>query len=432
MIQVLTLALLLGGIPLALGGPGPVQASGQNGSAYAWGANFYGQLGNGTTANQTTPAAVSLQSGVRATDVAAGGTHILTNGSDGKLYASGLNNYGQLGDGTGNRGTTPVLVHLPIGVTTTTVAAGGSHSLVLGSDGNVYASGSNSNGQLGDGTTYGSNSPVVVHLPSGVHATAIAAGDYHSLAIGSDGHVYAWGYNTNGQLGNGTNTNSDVPVQVGLPAGVTPTAVAGEASASLTLGSDGKVYSWGSNDHGGLGAAGGDSNVPVLVDLPVGATAIGAGQSHGLAIGSNGKLYAWGLNDNGELGVYTGNNDNYIPVVAGIPSGTTPLALGTGPKAYHSLAILSGSGGPTAALVLRFRVAHTDHGVVFHWHVAATTGILGFSLTAGPRYLNRTLIPVHAGSQSYHYATPARVPGPYTLHVVLRDGGSIAIAIAGS
>ncbi len=481
MVRVLAPAVLLGGIPLALGGTAPLQASGTQGPAYAWGANNNGQLGNGATTDSLAPVAVKLPAGVTATALAAGASHSLAVGSDGKAYTWGSNFNGQLGDETGNDSSTPVVVQLPSGVTATAVAAGGRHSLALGSDGNVYASGSNNNGQLGDGTTNGSNAPVAVHLPSGVHATSIAAGDHHSLAIGSDGHVYAWGYNSNGQLGNGTTTdsdlpvqvslaagvtptaiaagdghslaigsngklyawgwngsgqlgngstanNSDLPVQVSLPAAVTPTAVAGEAGSSLALGSNGKVYSWGANDHGQLGNSNpADSNVPVLVDLPVGATAIGAGQSHGLAIGSNGKLYAWGLNDNGQLGVYTGNSDNPTPVVAAIPSGTTPLALGTGPIAYHSLAIPSGS-GPTAALVSRFRVAHTGHGVAFRWQVASSTGILGFSLTAGPRNLNRILIPVHAGSQIYHYATSARVPGPYILHVVLRDGGNSAVA----
>jgi len=108
-----------------------------------------------------------------------------------------------------------------------------------------------------------------------------------------------------------------------------------------------------------------------------------------------------------------------------VPSGVTATAIAAGQ--YHSLAILSSR--PTAALVAHFRVAHTAHTVVFHWQVASTTGILGFSLTAGARQLNRELIPVHAGSHSYRYAS--RVPGSigrYVLHVILRDGGSIAVA----
>jgi alpha-tubulin suppressor-like RCC1 family protein len=121
---------------------------------------------------------------------------------------------------------TPVQVILPAGVTPTAVAAGIYHSLAIGSDGKLYAWGYNVYGQLGDGSTTQRLSPVQVSLPAGVTPTAVAAGRFHSLAIGSDGKLYAWGYNGIGQLGDGSTINRPSPVQVGLPAGVTPTAVA--------------------------------------------------------------------------------------------------------------------------------------------------------------------------------------------------------------
>jgi len=323
MARFLVLALILVAIPLAAGAPSALQASGTSGSAYAWGYNADGELGNNSTTNSSVPVAVSLPTGVTATAIAAGRFHSLASGSDGTLYAWGYNGYGE----------------------------------------------------LGNNSTTDSDVPVVVSLPSGVTATAIAAGGYHSLAIGSDGTLYTWGYNGYGELGNNSTTDSSVPVAVSLPTGVTPTAIA-------------------------------------------------AGRFHSLASGSDGKLYAWGYNYYGQLG-NNSTTDSHFPVVVSLPAGVTATAIAAGD--YHSLAILSSR--PTAALVAHFRVVHTAHTVVFHWQVASTTGILGFSLTAGSRQLNRELIPVQAGSHSYRYASRASGSiGRYVLHVILRDGGSIAVA----
>ncbi len=106
--------------------------------------------------------------------------------------------------------------------------------------GAAYAWGSNSNGQLGDGSTTDSSKPVASWLPSGVTATTIAAGQDHSLAIGSDGKVYAWGSNSEGQLGDGTTTKRSTPVLVDPPSGLTAIAIAAGRHHSLAIGSDGK------------------------------------------------------------------------------------------------------------------------------------------------------------------------------------------------
>ncbi len=112
----------------------------------------------------------------------------------------------------------PKTVTLPSGVTGfTAVAAGGEHTLAIGSDGNLYAWGDNGYGELGNGTTTSSTTPVEVHMPAGILATQIAAGLLDSLAIGSDGKVYAWGDNGYNELGDGNSTDSSVPVKVSLP-----------------------------------------------------------------------------------------------------------------------------------------------------------------------------------------------------------------------
>src|SRR5690606_37509516 len=142
------------------------------------------------------------------TSISGGSAHSVALGSDGNAYAWGSNTFGQLGDGTNTSSNTPVQVQAPAGDTFTSISAGENHSVALGSDGNAYAWGRNTFGQLGDGTNTSSNTPVQVQAPAGVPSTSISAGSTHSVALGSDGNAYAWGRNIYGQLGDGTNTSS--------------------------------------------------------------------------------------------------------------------------------------------------------------------------------------------------------------------------------
>ena len=151
----------------------------------------------------------------------------------------------------------------------------------MGSDGYVYAWGWNDSGQLGNNTTQDSSVPVLVRDPSspankskGLRAMQVSAGGHHSLAVGSDGNVYAWGYNSYGQLGNNSYSNSTVPVLVRDPSsptdtskGLKTTQVSAGWGHSLALDSDGYAYAWGNNDAGQLGNpdAGNRSRVPVPV-----------------------------------------------------------------------------------------------------------------------------------------------------------------------
>ncbi len=365
---------------------------------YSWGSNSSGQLGNGTTTNSGTPVKVSLPAGVTATAAAAGGDFSLAVGSDGKLYAWGDNSDGELGNGTTNSSTTPVVVSMPAGVTATAVAAGADHSVALGSNGSVYDWGNNGFGQLGNGTTTDAHSPIKVTLPAGVTpiavgagqfmtetlasngdvyawgdgamgelgngksvdenspiqvnvsgVTALAAGGYHTLVI-SAGSIFAYGYGGLGQLGDGALTNASTRVKVDFPSGVTPTAVAAGLYHSLAIGSNGKVYSWGNNANGELGN-GTETNEkdPVIVSMPAGvsATAIAAGADHSLAIGSNGNLYAWGYNGLDELGNGT-TTDATTPVQVGLtPVAKPPNAVASGSSADHSFAIAPPTPAPT-------------------------------------------------------------------------------------
>ena len=285
-------------------------AVGSDGNAYAWGDNYNGQLGNETTTERHAPVRVKtpdrstypdLPADFTYLQVSAGGSHSLALGSDGNVYAWGYNGSGQLGDGTSSSQSTPVRVKapdrstypdLPADFTYLQVSAGQYHSLALGSDGNVYAWGYNNYGQLGNGTTsYSQSVPVRVKtpdrktypdLPADFTYLQVSAGGNHSLALGSDGNAWAWGYNGSGQLGDGTSSGQSTPVRVKTP--------------------DRKTYP----------------------DLPADFTylQVSAGYLHSLAVGSDGNAWAWGDNSSGRLGDGT-TTSRYAPVRVKTPDRNT-------------------------------------------------------------------------------------------------------------
>ena len=180
-----------------------------NGTAWAWGANQNGQLGDGGTADSSAPHAIAGLNDIIA--IASGGAHSLALTADGKIWSWGANGSGQLGNGTNADSAVPTEIPGLNGIYA--IAAGEVHSLALSSDGKVWAWGENSSGQLGDGTTVNRNTPVQVESLSDI--VAITAGKLHSMALARDGTIWSWGGNYNGQLGDGTVANTTRPVQVG-------------------------------------------------------------------------------------------------------------------------------------------------------------------------------------------------------------------------
>jgi alpha-tubulin suppressor-like RCC1 family protein len=284
-----------------------------NGGVKCWGANWNGQLGNGSyyKKSKNTPVDVSgLASGVSA--IVAGNGHVCALTSSGGVKCWGNNWNGELGNGMPTI-KSPYGKNTPVDVVSLTsdviaLAVGGGHTCALISSGGVKCWGYNKWGQLGDGTTTDRTVPVGVNgLTSGV--IAIDAGNNFTCALLLSGEVKCWGINDAGQLGNGTNTMSTIPVSVN---GLTDRVIAISTGSSHTcaLTSNGGVKCWGNNQGGQLGdgsilltITNYGKTIPVDVNgLTSGVIGIAAGGSHTCALTFSGRVKCWGDNANGGLG----------------------------------------------------------------------------------------------------------------------------------
>jgi alpha-tubulin suppressor-like RCC1 family protein len=297
-----------------------------DGTVRAWGRNNKGQLGDGTTTDSA--AHVTVTGLTNVTNVAAGNEHSLALKSDGTVWAWGSNSNGQLGDGTLIDELTPVQVSQASGMTNVTaIAAGFNFSVALRSDGTVYAWGSNTFGQLGNNTTTDSKTPVAII--GGV--TAIAAGVDHTVALTTAGVVWTWGNNSKGQLGNGSTVNSSIPLVAGSSI-LTP-AVAISAGNQFTVALLNNylstwLWAWGSNNTGQLGnGTNVDSAYPVQVSGLANMTAVASGDNHSISVKYDGTVWAWGNNANGQMGDGT-TSPRPVPVQVNTLTGVQGITAG--------------------------------------------------------------------------------------------------------
>jgi alpha-tubulin suppressor-like RCC1 family protein len=276
------------------------------GEVFAWGDNYFGQLGDGSASSRRVPGIVTGLSGV--VQVAAGDCHSLALRADGTVWAWGGNHSGQLGDGSHANHGMPT--RIPGLENIVRIVTGARHSAALAADGTVWAWGSNEFGQLGDATAADRPSPAVV---AGVDTiVALVSGREHLLALRTDGTVWAWGGNHAGQLGLGSVRGKTEPQRIStLPI---VTGLAAGSSHSAALAADGSLWTWGANEAGQLGNGGAESaSLPMRLTLS-GVRAFAAGWDHVVAQRNDGSLLAWGLNRYGQLGTRTEGVFSNIPV----------------------------------------------------------------------------------------------------------------------
>jgi alpha-tubulin suppressor-like RCC1 family protein len=290
-----------------------------SGAVWAWGVGNYGELGDGKTPSYKTRAVkVEFPTGVKIASLANPMPFdgALAIDSSGHAWGWGLNADGDLClSGLTKRYPSRIpLSHV-------TLATGARTHSLFDASSQVYACGDGEDGVLGNGSTTSSSKPTaVVGLPRTVRVTALTSSWEGSGALLSNGAYYNWGYNAAGQLGNGSTANSDEPVEVNLPAKVRQVFQGGSGATNgqtIAILANGSVWAWGNNKKGQLGdASRTSSDVPVAVSVPAGVTfvKVDSGGYSCYAIDNSGRLWAWGGNENGQLGTGSGTRVETEPV----------------------------------------------------------------------------------------------------------------------
>ena len=288
---------------------------------YASGENVVGQLGIETTGfDIKTPVVVPLPAELQGKVVAVGGSllHTLLLSEDGAVYSFGFNNNGGLGVGDEDARLGVVAVEGQEGITITEITAGSTTSFAISDTGTLYAWGSNTNGQLGLGDRDERHTPTEVTALSDETVIEISSDVSHTLVLTESGAVYAFGSNRDHQVSGATDTRVVDPVLVeGLPSDIVSVTAAGRTSYAVT--SDGRVFGWGESSNGQMlvGTDNGDGTFTVdeadveapreLVELPDGVVQVIGGARWSMALTEDGDVYAWGPNDVGPTGALDGD-----------------------------------------------------------------------------------------------------------------------------
>ncbi|WP_300564981.1 T9SS type A sorting domain-containing protein [Flavobacterium sp.] len=303
-----------------------------DGTLWAWGRNVEGQLGTGNTTNQSLPIQVGTATNWRF--VNAGFDTSFAIKTDGTLWAWGFNEFARIGDGTETNRLSPI----QIGTDNRWVSVDSrNHTVAIKTDGTLWTWGFNSTGQKGDGTqsnTVYMTTPVQVGTDTNWQ-TACARSD-GTLAIKTDGTLWSWGHNSNGQLGLGHYGTRLVPNQVGTDTDWQKIAAGGWHS--LAIKTNGTLWAWGKKDMGQVGdgttALTGGQTSPLQIGTATDWNAISASRSHSIAIKTGGTLWSWGENTNGQLG--DGTN---VARTSPVQVGNTTNWLTPSTKGYTSFAL---------------------------------------------------------------------------------------------
>lgn len=268
-------------------------------------------------------------------DVSPGDRHTCAITNDDALYCWGINDNGQLGDGTETNRAAPT--QIGSNQDWIAVSAGARHTCGIRSDHSLWCWGDRTDGQVGDGSTAG-NRHVPIAVAPQAHWTDVSAGISHTCALRTNGSIWCWGDNLAGQLGDSTNEPSSTPLRAGSDAGWADVAASGDAHTCARR-HDGTIWCWGSNDRGALGNDSQDgSSEPVQVGDHDGWTSIAAGKHHNCALRDDGQIWCWGDNSSAQLGDFSGATSQ-TPVRVGDDQGWHQLSNGNA----HNCALRDGS-----------------------------------------------------------------------------------------
>lgn len=276
----------------------------EGGSLWAWGENSSGQLGVGDLSNRNIPTQISYATDW--TSISAGVQHIVGIREDGSLWAWGSNAWGQLGrfggqtlTRMGQVGIDTERINGNVLQNWENVSAGGYTTVGIQTDGSLWAWGLNHNGQLGDGTTTGRYVPT--RIGDATDWAIVSTGGNHTVGIRADGSLWAWGRNIEGQLGDGTNTNRNTPTRIGDNTDWVNISVGNHHTVGIRA--DGSLWAWGSNGLGQLGDGTSENrNVPIRIGDSTNWINISAGNNHTMGTQADGSLWVWGNNMNGQVG----------------------------------------------------------------------------------------------------------------------------------
>ncbi len=302
----------------------------QNGTLWAWGDNLYGCLGDGTNVNKNTP--VQIGTATNWSKISAGQEFSLAVKTDGTLWAWGLNSYSVLG----NNSSSPLNVPTQVGTATdwAEVSAGVFKAVAIKTNGTLWAWGSNSNNELISTVTAN-----IIQVPTQVGTSTnwskVDMGSGHVLAIKTNGSLWAWGFNIYGEIGTGLTTQAvvNVPTQIGTATNWS--TISAGVLQSLAVKTDGTLWAWGFNERGQIGDGTLiDKNVPTQIGTATNWNRISSGAGHSLAQKTNGTFWSWGYNNRGQLGDGTIISKN-IPTQVGTGNSWNAISAGS----FHSFSI---------------------------------------------------------------------------------------------
>lgn len=292
----------------------------ESGQIFSWGYNAYGSLGNGDKLNKNLPQNITENfNDERVVDIVSGYTHSFAITETGRIFAWGANSKGQLGNGNKIDQDLPQDISSSFGSEKIVqLKTGVFSSMALTEDGEVFAWGSNIYGQLGNGDNTDSITPqkIQANLLNNEKVVQISSGVYSVYALTEQNQIYSWGMNTYGQLGNGNNTSSNVPINITSKFSEKIKDIYASGYHTIAETTSGRLFVWGHNAYGSVGAG----NFNLYYNLPYEiegnnfnnekVAQISGGGHHTLIITNDKKIFAWGQNIYGQIGIGNAENQN--------------------------------------------------------------------------------------------------------------------------